>query len=281
MKKNGSITVHTVLVPSKNKYRNKNLNSLINSLDSTYVKSKLTKYSVPVSSTFNLLSDETVIKKSIKPVTHIRSKFALVMCPIELNIPQNNIPIEIIKQMRLKSSHQFLPILQRDIMQMRLQDLVEIHSGMNKTKITFIYTPISYGKLRFILQIDSSLRQFLNLGFSEKDLDEVKNIFADTNLYLLCITVFIGGVHVRIILESYSLKILKFIILQLLLDFLSFRNEVSFWKNQRSMAGLSSRAVLWRAFSQTVIFLYLLNEKTSLLVLIPSGIATVIEVSFK
>lgn len=258
VKKNGSITVHTVLVPSKNKYRNKNLNSLINSLDSTYVKSKLTKYSVPVSSTFNLLSDETVIKKSIKPVTHIRSKFALVMCPIELNIPQNNIPIEIIKQMRLKSSHQFLPILQRDIMQMRLQDLVEIHSGMNKTKITFIYTPISYGKLRFILQIDSSLRQFLNLGFSEKDLDEVKNIFADTNLYLLCITVFIGGVH-------------------LLLDFLSFRNEVSFWKNQRSMAGLSSRAVLWRAFSQTVIFLYLLNEKTSLLVLIPSGIATVIE----
>ncbi|KAK9881477.1 hypothetical protein WA026_016361 [Henosepilachna vigintioctopunctata] len=257
VRKNGSMFIHTVLLPSKS-YYHKDLNSLIAIPDSTYVKSKLTKYAVPLSASFNLLRNENVEAKSLNPVTHFRSKFALIMCPSELEIPQNNIPIEIIRQMRVKSKNQFLPILHRDIMQMRLQDLVEVVPEMGKVDISFMYTPVSYGKLRFILQIDSTLHQFLNLGFTEKDLDEVKNIFADTNLYLLCVTVAIGGIH-------------------LLLDFLSFRNEVSFWKKQKTMAGLSSRTVLWRAFSQTVIFFYLLNEKTSMLVLIPSGIATIIE----
>lgn len=42
---------------------------------------------------------------------------------------------------------------------------------------------------------------------------------------------------------------------------------------------LFSTAVTWRCFSQVVVFLYLLDEKTSLLVQVPAGIATVIEVS--
>lgn len=45
--------------------------------------------------------------------------------------------------------------------------------------------------------------------------------------------------------------------------------------------GLSSRTVVWRAFSHAVVFLYLMDEETSLLVLVPTGIATVIEVSKK
>ena len=36
--------------------------------------------------------------------------------------------------------------------------------------------------------------------------------------------------------------------------------------------------VVWRCFSQCVVFLYLMDEKTSLLVIVPAGIAAVIEV---
>ncbi|KFQ31893.1 Cleft lip and palate transmembrane protein 1-like, partial [Merops nubicus] len=96
------------------------------------------------------------------------------------------------------------------------------------------------------------------LGFSEKDADEVKGIFVDTNLYFLALTFFVAAFH-------------------LLFDFLAFKNDISFWKKKRSMIGMSTKAVLWRCFSTVVIFLFLLDEQTSLLVLIPAGVGAVIE----
>uniref|UniRef100_A0A8B9KK02 Lipid scramblase CLPTM1L n=1 Tax=Astyanax mexicanus TaxID=7994 RepID=A0A8B9KK02_ASTMX len=97
------------------------------------------------------------------------------------------------------------------------------------------------------------------LSFTEKDADEIKGIFVDTNLYFLALTFFVAAFH-------------------LLFDFLAFKNDISFWKQKKSMVGMSSKAVLWRCFSTIVIFLYLLDEQTSLLVLIPAGIGSLIEV---
>ncbi|XP_056649146.1 lipid scramblase CLPTM1L [Diorhabda sublineata] len=256
VRQNGSITIYSVLVPSK--YRQTEIfEELINLPDSSYIKSRLTKYSVPVSATFNLLQEKGK-DVSRKPVTHLRSRYSVIMCTDDIVIPHSAVPMEIMNDFRVNRKKEFLPLFHNDIINMRLKDLVEITPLTTNLNFTYIYTPTSFGKMRFLMQIGLTLKQTLDLGFTEKDLDEVKGVFADTNLYFLCLTMFVGSVH-------------------LLLDFLSFKNDVSFWRSHKSMAGLSTRSVLWRAFSQTIVFLFLLDEGTSLLVVVPSGIGTLIE----
>jgi len=58
------------------------------------------------------------------------------------------------------------------------------------------YSPVSLGKLRLVLHVQATMENLKNLGFSDRDVDEVKGIFADTNIYLLGGTFFIAAVHV-------------------------------------------------------------------------------------
>lgn len=49
---------------------------------------------------------------------------------------------------------------------------------------------------RLAQQFQAAMETMQQLGFSAKDLDEVKGIFSDTNIYLLSITMFVASVHV-------------------------------------------------------------------------------------
>jgi hypothetical protein len=62
--------------------------------------------------------------------------------------------------------------------------------------VTVEYSPVTLGKLRLVLHVQAAMGSLRNLGFSDKDIDEVKGIFADTNIYLLGGTFFIAAVHV-------------------------------------------------------------------------------------
>jgi len=109
----------------------------------------------------------------------------------------SDVPYELHRHMRINQKSQFLPIANEDFLNMRLKDLVEITPTTESMNFTFIYTPITLGKNRFCIQMEETIRQFVHLGFTDKDLDEVKGVFGDTNLYLLCATMAIGSIHVR------------------------------------------------------------------------------------
>lgn len=63
---------------------------------------------------------------------------------------------------------------------------------------------------------------------------QVRSIFTDTNIYLLCVTMAVAAVH-------------------LVLDVLAFKNDISFWRARRDMVGLSTRTLVWHCFSHTII----------------------------
>uniref|UniRef100_A0A7N8YE84 Lipid scramblase CLPTM1L n=1 Tax=Mastacembelus armatus TaxID=205130 RepID=A0A7N8YE84_9TELE len=238
-----------------------------------HLVAQLTTYMVPKPPEISLISgeDQTQGEKeeahgptstSDHPVSHWRSRLTLNIVSDLFLFDREYLPNDVHRYLRVFQNGKkmvYLPLLFVDELSNRVKDLVEINSTSVELPLTISYDSISLGRLRFWIHMQDAVFSLQQFGFTEKDADEIKGIFVDTNLYFLALTFFVAAFH-------------------LLFDFLAFKNDISFWKQKKSMVGMSSKAVLWRCFSTIVIFLYLFDEQTSLLVLIPAGIGSLIEV---
>ncbi|XP_023307212.2 cleft lip and palate transmembrane protein 1-like protein [Lucilia cuprina] len=230
----------------------------------------ITEYMVPKAEAFNLLGEsgnkdqqkEPKAKKnsaaSVKPKTHIMSEVHVSLLTDLISLSAKDVPPEMAQLIHVNRHQQILPILKTDFFNIRMKNLVPVNRNMTTFTITFHFRPMSIGKLRLMLMIEHAMKMMLQMGFTKNDIEEVKSVLSDTNLYFLLATIFLASVHT-------------------LFDFLSFKNDVIFWRQRKSYQGLSMRTTLWRCFSQIVIFLYLLEEKSSLLVSIPAGVGVLIE----
>ncbi|OWK02097.1 CLPTM1L [Cervus elaphus hippelaphus] len=237
-----------------------------------HLVSPLTTYMVPKPEEVNLLTGEPAAQQQIEakkkptsaldePVSHWRPRLTLNVMVDNFVFDGASLPADVhryMKMIQLGKTVHYLPILFIDQLSNRVKDLMVINRSSTELPLTVSYDKISLGRLRFWMHMQDAVYSLQQFGFSEKDADEVKGIFVDTNLYFLALTFFVAAFH-------------------LLFDFLAFKNDISFWKKKKSMIGMSTKAVLWRCFSTVVIFLFLLDEQTSLLVLVPAGIGAAIE----
>ncbi|XP_077922659.1 lipid scramblase CLPTM1L isoform X2 [Halichoerus grypus] len=236
-----------------------------------HLVSPLTTYMVPKPEEVNLLTGESAtqqIEAEKKPpsalddpVSHWRPRLTLNVMVDDFVFDGASLPADVhryMKMIQLGKTVHYLPILFIDQLSNRVKDLMVINRSTTELPLTVSYDKISLGRLRFWIHMQDAVYSLQQFGFSEKDADEVKGIFVDTNLYFLALTFFVAAFH-------------------LLFDFLAFKNDISFWKKKKSMIGMSTKAVLWRCFSTVVVFLFLLDEQTSLLVLVPAGIGAAIE----
>ena len=116
---------------------------------------------------------------------------------------------------------------------------------------------ISPARWRLLTHLSQSIESQKQLGFEQSDIDDLRRLIADTNVTLLGITVLASALH-------------------LLFEFLTFKNEVSFWKNNTDLTGLSVRSLFLDMIGQVIIVLYLIEKDSSLLMIIPSSVGCLI-----
>lgn len=116
---------------------------------------------------------------------------------------------------------------------------------------------LSPARWRLLRHLSSTLENQKQMGFEESDVDDVRRLIAETNVTLLTVTILASVFH-------------------LLFEFLTFKNEVEFWKGNKDLTGLSVRALFMDFFSQCIILLFLIERDSSLLMTIPSAVGCLI-----
>ena len=154
----------------------------------------------------------------------------------------------------------YLPIMTTNDFWMLQDDLQPINSTVNELDLFVEYSPISFWKFQLYTQFQESLRvQTEVMGQDPGEQDQVKRMFLETNPWLLATTIAVSLLHS-------------------LFDFLAFKNDITFWKNKKSMEGISFRSLILGIFFQAVIFLYLLDNDTSYMILVSQVIGLLIEI---
>ncbi|KAI6176510.1 Cleft lip and palate transmembrane protein 1 [Aphelenchoides bicaudatus] len=140
-----------------------------------------------------------------------------------------------------------------------------INETVKELNLTITYAPLSLFKWQLYAsqQNQAKWSQMLNaMGGEEEhdgdDQDTIKQALLETNPYLLAVTVLVSLAHT-------------------VFEFLAFKNDIQFWKNRKSMEGLSVRSVLFNVFQSTIVFLYICDNDSSFVIKISIGVGLLIE----
>ncbi|XVF17023.1 hypothetical protein REPUB_Repub10bG0081100 [Reevesia pubescens] len=137
--------------------------------------------------------------------------------------------------------------------------LIAINESVTELPLNLEVGPISMMKWQLFLQIDQSFQIQRSYGsMLEGEADELKRVFLEGNPYLLVITMVVSLLHS-------------------VFDFLAFKNDIQFWNKNKSMEGLSAKSVVVSFLCQLIVFLYLLDNETSWMILASSGVGCCIE----
>uniref|UniRef100_A0A3B3VME4 Lipid scramblase CLPTM1L n=1 Tax=Poecilia latipinna TaxID=48699 RepID=A0A3B3VME4_9TELE len=163
-----------------------------------------------------------------RPVSHWRPHLSITVMSEEFSFSKAGLPSDVRRYMRISQEGRrttYLPLLLVNELSCRVKDLMEINSSSVQLPLTVSYEGISLRTFRFWIHLHDivySLRQF---GFTEENIDEIKETLIGSNLYLLVLT--------------------------LICEFLALKNDVCSWAKKKSMVGMSRKSAASLILSQT------------------------------
>ncbi|KAJ3107930.1 hypothetical protein HDU96_007745 [Phlyctochytrium bullatum] len=178
----------------------------------------------------------------------------------EFNPIPSALPPPVMKRLKVhESGVYFYPVFEVDDFWLMSEHLQPINETVSSGNLTLFFQPKSWWYHTLLCQFDENFRmQNAMMGVDQKETDEIKRMFLETNPILLAVTMFVSILHS-------------------VFDFLAFKNDIAFWQKKKDLDGMSFRAIILNVGFQLIIFLYLLDNDTSWMVLISNGVGLLIE----
>ncbi|KAF6257938.1 cleft lip and palate transmembrane 1 [Scenedesmus sp. NREL 46B-D3] len=214
----------------------------------------------------NLLSEggNFTTQKRVEPVqrewiSYYKPNLTVALVDHFQAYPKNAIPPQVSPHLLLNGEGQQYPIFYFDEFWLLRDKLLPVNDTLDTVPLHITVKTQKFWWMQIQQQMEQSFQMQINTGLAQDgEADEVKRIFLEGNPYLLALTMAVSMLHS-------------------VFDFLAFKNDIGFWRENKSMEGLSARSIVINAFCQAVIFLYLLDNETSMVVLFSAGIGTLIE----
>lgn len=242
----------------------------------SYIRRQLNKFKkIKYQKTANLLTGQTeksaeeVAKAEIMTsqiISHWHPNVTINLVIDQTNWVKGTIPPPLDEYVQFTpSGSTYLPILFINDYWNMLRDYQPINDTVENLDLTITYQPLSLFK--FQLYAAQGMRNKWGSMFGDvmageepdEDQDSLKEMLLETSPYLLGLTFTVSILHT-------------------VFELLAFKNDIQFWKDRKSLEGLSVRSVFFSVFQSLIVLLYVMDNETNFMIRVSCFIGLGIEV---
>lgn len=273
---NGSIYMHTFITKT-GKSPDPSAGDEYAGFETGYSRRQLNKFKkIRYQKTQNLLtgttekSPEEVAKAEVMSneiISHWHPNLTINIVVDQTNWVKGTVPPPLDEYVTfLPIGHTYMPIIFVNDYWNMLRDYQPINSTTPDLELSLSFQPLSLFKFQLYAAqgmrnkwTSSILGEAMAGDEQDEDQDSLKETLLDTNPYLLGATFIVSILHT-------------------IFELLAFKNDIQFWKERKSLEGLSVRSVFFSVFQSLIVLLYVLDNETNFMIRVSCFIGLGIEI---